>query len=114
MGGGTGSSKHNSTHATGNTGALRGVPGRADGGRPLESYIQTNAWHTQHSTTLQTHTQVRYAAYQDALMAAAPLLEGKTVLDVGCGVGMLSLMAAEVRGWLVTVNRTLQSPSSVY
>jgi len=42
--------------------------------------------------------QVRYAAYQDALMAAAPLIEGKTVLDVGCGVGLLSLMAAEVGG----------------
>jgi cyclopropane fatty-acyl-phospholipid synthase-like methyltransferase len=30
-------------------------------------------------------------------MAAAPLLEGKVVLDVGCGAGLLSLMAAEVR-----------------
>jgi hypothetical protein len=51
--------------------------------------------------------KVRYAAYQDALMAAAPLLEGKTVLDVGCGVGLLSMMAAEVGGGLTGWNGSI-------
>lgn len=52
-----------------------------------------------------TARQVRYQAYQDALAACAPLLEGKVVLDVGCGLGALSMMAAEVRKGGMLVGR---------
>jgi cyclopropane fatty-acyl-phospholipid synthase-like methyltransferase len=38
------------------------------------------------------------AAWGRALEAAAPLLKGAVVLDVGCGLGTLAMAAAKVRG----------------
>ena len=40
---------------------------------------------------------VRTRSYQNAISGVSHLIKGKTVLDVGCGTGILSLFAAQVR-----------------
>lgn len=38
---------------------------------------------------------VRTGSYRNAMLNNAHLFEGKTVLDVGCGTGILSMFAAK-------------------
>ena len=38
---------------------------------------------------------VRTGAYRNAILNNAKFFEGKTVLDVGCGTGILSMFAAK-------------------
>lgn len=38
---------------------------------------------------------VRTGAYRNAILNNAALFKGKTVLDVGCGTGILSMFAAK-------------------
>lgn len=47
------------------------------------------------------------AAFQDAIAANADLFKGKVVLDVGCGMGLLSLWAAQVRALKAFVTELL-------
>lgn len=41
------------------------------------------------------HDEVRTTAFRDAILGNRGLFEGKTVLDVGCGTGILSFFAAQ-------------------
>ncbi|XP_063233375.1 uncharacterized protein LOC134537072 [Bacillus rossius redtenbacheri] len=57
-----------------------------------EGYFSTYAHFSIHHEMLSD--RVRTLSYRDALVGNSALLEGKTVLDLGCGTGILSMFAA--------------------
>ncbi|KAL3898265.1 MAG: hypothetical protein SGCHY_002857, partial [Lobulomycetales sp.] len=64
-----------------------------DGGEPpMDYYFSSYADTEIHEIMLKD--QVRTQAYRDAVYDSKHLFEGKTVLDVGCGTGILSMFCA--------------------
>lgn len=55
-------------------------------------YFDSYAHHGIHEEMLKDH--VRTSAYRDAMFQNKETMEGKVVLDVGCGTGILSMFAA--------------------
>jgi type I protein arginine methyltransferase len=69
-----------------------GGEGEGDLSRPDDYYFDGYSHLGIHETMLRD--TARTQAYADALMANSSLLKGKVVLDVGCGTGILSMLAA--------------------
>ncbi|KAI9709146.1 MAG: hypothetical protein M1820_003593 [Bogoriella megaspora] len=57
-----------------------------------EGYFESYSYNTIHQTMLQD--RVRTDAYRDFIYHNKPLFTNKTVLDIGCGTGILSLFCA--------------------
>ena len=62
--------------------------------RDNDTYYFSSYSHSSiHETMLQD--TIRTKAYQNAILSNKGLFEGKTVMDIGCGTGILSLFAAQ-------------------
>ena len=68
-----------------------GQYGSTDG--PASEYFASYAKLSIHEQMLSDH--VRTQGYKDAIEGLGPLVAGKAVLDVGCGTGILSMIAAK-------------------
>jgi len=70
------------------------VDADAGGASKVDSdYFQSYEDIGTHELMLRDHP--RMEAYRDAIMRNSEAMQGKTVLDVGCGTGILSMMAAK-------------------
>lgn len=80
-------SRSQSSHRVSFSASVSGETGRVD-----DSYFESYSYLDIHRDMLSD--KVRTEAYRDALEQNPTLIRGKTVLDIGCGTGILSLFAA--------------------
>ncbi|BFZ09981.1 hypothetical protein BsWGS_13020 [Bradybaena similaris] len=69
-----------------------------------DGYFASYGHHDIHMTMLKD--KVRTESYRDFIMKNRHLFEGKLVLDVGCGTGILSMFAAKAGAQVVAVDQS--------